>query len=317
MNKSFEKLDIGISACLLGEKVRFDGGHKNLIFANQVLTKYANYHPICPEVGIGLPVPRPTIRLVEIDQAVSLVDSKTGQQDFTQRMRDFSQKKMPSMQGFNAFIVTSKSPSCGMERLKVYDQSGQQVHRNGVGIFTQTLMQNYPNLPIEEDGRLNDLPLRENFIERVYIHQDWQQNVASSTLMKDLVAFHARRKYQIMAHSYQAYKTLGKLVANHEQRPLEDVKDIYFTELMQACKKIASRKRHSNVMQHIQGYFKNQLSSTDKAELVNLITQYRNGLIPLLAPLTLLKHFLIRYPNDYLEQQSYFNPYPLEMGLNG
>ncbi|WP_017445126.1 YbgA family protein [Gayadomonas joobiniege] len=317
MNNNFNKVDIGISACLLGDNVRFDGGHKNLIFANKVLNQYANYHRICPEVGIGLPVPRPTIRLVEENGQTYLRDSKTGLNDYTETMRQFSLHKCQHMAHLNGFIVTSKSPSCGMERLKVFDVDGHQQHKNGVGIFTQTLMEQHPNLPVEEDGRLNDLPLRENFIERVYTHKDWQENVAGSDEIKDLIDFHSRRKYQIMAHSYQAYKSLGKVVANHSKAPLDELKTEYFSTLMLAMKNIATRKRHCNVMQHIQGYFKKQLSTDDKAELTALIIQYKRGLVPLLAPLTLIKHFLKNYPNNYLEQQTYFNPYPLDMGLNG
>ncbi|WP_143872651.1 YbgA family protein [Catenovulum sediminis] len=317
MKIEFPKINIGISACLLGENVRFDGGHKNLYFANQVLCNYATYHRVCPEVGIGMSIPRKPIRLIEDEGLVKLVDSRTGEVDYTDKMQAYSETKCQSFSGLNGFIVTSKSPSCGMERLKVYDKEGNQIGKNGVGIFTKTLMEKYPNLPVEEDGRLNDSQLRENFIERVYVHADWQSNFVASENMADLVQFHSRRKYQIMSHSYQAYKSLGKLVANHDNIPLEKLKAEYFSQLMSALKNIAGRKKHCNVLQHIQGYFKKELDKDEKQELTELIQQYRAGFVPLLAPLTLVKHYLTKYPNEYLSQQSYFAPYPLKMGLNG
>ena len=317
MDKQFPKVDIGISACLLGENVRFDGGHKNLYFANQVLVNYANYHRVCPEVGIGMSIPRKPIRLVEHNDKILLLDSRDASIDYTAQMQEFAEKKCASLTGLNGFIVTSKSPSCGMERMKVYDIEGKQVRKDGVGLFTQKLMQMHPNLPVEEDGRLNDSQLRENFVARVYVHATWHKDVANSDKMADLVKFHSQHKYQIMSHSYQAYKSLGKLVANAEKLSLAEIKPLYFAELMAALKNIAGRKKHCNVMQHIQGYFKKQLTAHDKQELADLIMQYRAGLVPLLAPLTLIKHFLKKYPNEYLIQQSYFSPYPLKMGLHG
>ncbi len=314
---SNQKLNIGISACLLGEKVRFDGGHKALTFANKILSQYVNFKPVCPEVGIGMSVPRKPIRLVEDESGVRLVDSRDINKDYTQAMNKFATDKCSNLSGLNGFILTSKSPSCGMERMKVYDADGNLIHRKGVGLFAKKLMESHPNLPVEEDGRLNDAALRENFISRIFVHADWQKSVAPSDLFKDLVEFHSRHKYQIMAHSYQAYRDLGQLVANHQKLDYAEVKTLYFTRLMKALKNLAGRKKHCNVLMHLQGYFKRDISGNDKQELNNLIMQYRQGLIPLLAPLTLIKHFLKLHPNEYLEKQSYFSPYPLEMGLNG
>lgn len=312
-----QPLNIGISACLLGEKVRFDGGHKSLTFAQNTLSKYVNYHPICPEVGIGMSIPRKPIRLIDDNQIIKLVDSRDSSIDYTNKMNQFAEQKCQHMAHLNGFILTSKSPSCGMERMKVFDKDGNLQHRKGVGLFAKALMQQHPNLPVEEDGRLSDKSLRENFIERIYIHAQWQNQVAQSEQLKDLIDFHSCHKYQIMAHSYQAYKDLGKLVANHDKKPIEQLKEAYFSRLMQALKQIAGRKKHCNVLMHIQGYFKRDIKPHDKQELSRLILHYRQGLVPLLAPLTLIKHFLMLYPNEYLNQQSYFNPYPLEMGLSG
>lgn len=310
-------LNIGISACLLGEKVRFDGGHKALTFAQKTLSQYVQYHPTCPEVGIGMSIPRKPIRLIEDNQSIKLVDCRDPSIDYTDKMNQFASQQCQKMSHLNGFILTSKSPSCGMERMKVYDAEGNLQHRKGVGLFAKQLMQQHPNLPVEEDGRLSDKALRENFIERIYIHAKWQQQVAESEQLKDLVNFHSCHKYQIMAHSYQAYKDLGKLVANHDKKPISELKAAYFSRLMQAMKQIAGRKKHCNVLMHIQGYFKRDIKPQEKQELSRLILHYRQGLVPLLAPLTLIKHFLSLYPNDYLNQQSYFEPFPLEMGLNG
>ncbi|MCU4674630.1 DUF523 and DUF1722 domain-containing protein [Catenovulum sp. 2E275] len=312
-----QKLNIGISACLLGEKVRFDGGHKALTFANQTLSQYVNFKPVCPEVGIGMSVPRKPIRLVETQGDVKLLDSRDNQLDYTDKMLEFSTRQCSQLTHLNGFILTSKSPSCGMERMKVYDEEGNLQHRKGVGLFAKTLMQMHPNLPVEEDGRLNDAALRENFISRIFVHANWHQTVAQSDQIKDLIAFHSNHKYQIMAHSYQAYKNLGKLVANQQKLDFDTLKQMYFSQLMQSLKNIAGRKKHCNVLMHLQGYFKRDISAQDKQELNHLILHYRQGLVPLLAPLTLIKHFLKLHPNEYLAQQTYFNPYPLEMGLNG
>lgn len=317
MTPSFPKINIGVSACLLGEKVRFDGGHKSHNFTNKVLAKYSEYRKVCPEVGMGMSIPRRAIRLIDKDGRTHLVDRQDSTIDHTDAMEVFASQKCAELTGLNGFILTSKSPSCGMERIKVYTAEGNSKHSKGVGLFARQLMESYPDLPVEEDGRLNDAPLRENFIERVFAHADWQINVAESASAKSLVDFHSRHKYQLMAHSYQAYRELGRQVANHEKIPLDEVKPKYFTEFMRAMKKLAGRKKHTNVLQHIQGYFKKNLNTEEKAELSQLIYQYRDGLVPLLAPVTLLTHHLKKYPSDYLSQQTYFAPYPLEMGLNG
>jgi uncharacterized protein YbgA (DUF1722 family)/uncharacterized protein YbbK (DUF523 family) len=312
-----QKLKIGISACLLGDKVRFDGGHKALHFANKTLSNYVDYQSVCPEVGIGMSIPRKPIRLIDHEDQIKLVATRDSSIDYTEVMHTFANQKMKSCNQLDGFIVTAKSPSCGMERLKVYDYEGNVQHRKGVGLFTQTLIATYPNLPVEEDGRLNDAPLRENFIERIFAFNNWRTQVAPSNEIKNLIKFHSNHKYQIMSHSYQGYKKLGQLVANQANLDFDEIKELYIADFMQIMKSVASRKRHSNVLQHVQGYFKKQLTTEDKAELTKLIVDYRTGLVPLLSPVTLIKHYLKKYPNDYLSQQTYFNPYPLSMGLNG
>lgn len=309
-------IKIGISACVLGEKVRYDGGHKASAFCMQQLSAQVSYVPVCPEMAIGMPSPRPAIRLqLDEKQNVHLVQSNDSAIDHTQTMLDYTAKTLPRFNELSGYIVCAKSPSCGMERVRLFDAKGQQMGKLGVGLFTHQLMQKYPWLPVEEDGRLFDSDLRENFICRVFSCHDYQQTMQDGFSVGKLVAFHSRYKFLVMAHSPAAYRSLGRLVAQAKLFAPDELCQRYLLELMQALKNIATRKQHTNVLQHLQGFLKHSLSADAKEELTELIHRYRQGFVPLLAPITLLQHHLKLQPNSYVSSQRYFAPYPESLGL--
>jgi uncharacterized protein YbgA (DUF1722 family)/uncharacterized protein YbbK (DUF523 family) len=309
------KILIGVSSCVIGQNVRFDGGHKNNRFVADELANYFSYMPICPEVGMGLPIPRPAIRLTHISEEIRLTETKVPEHDHTQDLLNYSRNKVAELQTLPlcGYVVCAKSPTCGMERVKVYH--GNRADKDGIGLYTQHLLTQMPWLPIEEDGRLNDPVLRENFISRVFALQDLLLSIGDQPTAGKIVSFHSRYKLTLMAHHPESYKELGSLVAKIKDYQVNDFYLQYREKLMKALTRIASRKNNTNVLMHIQGYFKRVLDREQKAELATLIDDYRTGLLPLLAPLTLLNHYLTMYSDAYLEQQHYFNPYPRELRL--
>ncbi|CAM5191005.1 YbgA family protein [Alishewanella longhuensis] len=307
---------IGISACVLGDKVRFDGGHKASAFCTQQLQPLVQYIAVCPEQAIGMGVPRPAIRLQrDAQQHIKLVQSRDNNLDYTEQMLAFTSQVLPRFAELSGYIVCAKSPTCGMERVKLYDAEGNALGKVAIGIYTRQLMQTYPWLPIEEDGRLLDPALKENFISRVFACNDYQRTMHDGFTVGKLVAFHSRYKFLVMAHSPVAYRQLGKLVAEAKLFQPAELQLRYLNELMQAMRNIATRKQHANVLQHLQGFLKKLMDSPARQELTDLIDRYRVGRVPLLAPITLLQHYLRLYPNSYLQQQVYFNPYPEQLGL--
>ncbi|MCJ2376170.1 DUF1722 domain-containing protein [Vibrio sp. ZSDZ34] len=306
---------VGISSCLLGEKVRFDSGHKQSSYVNQELSAHFTFKSVCPEVSIGLSVPRPTIRLMSDDERIRLVESKDSSKDYTDKMETFSRDKVSELasQDLCGYIVCAKSPTCGMERVKVYTE--KHATTDGIGIYTRQLMKKMPWLPIEEDGRLNDPVLKENFVARVFALNDFYQSMDGSPSAGKIVAFHSRYKLVLMANHPESYKSLGSLVAKQHLLEPEDFAYQYRTGFMNALKNRSSRKTTTNVLMHIQGYFKRDLTASEKSELARVIDDYRTGLLPILAPLTLLKHYLEKYPNDYLHQQKFLQPHPEELRL--
>ncbi|WP_139159055.1 YbgA family protein [Vibrio sonorensis] len=309
------EIKVGISSCVLGDKVRFDGGHKLSRFVTKELSPHFSFVPVCPEVGAGLPVPRPTIRLVKKEQQIAVVETKDQSNDHTQAIEAFSKKKVEALaeQQLCGYIVCAKSPTCGMERVKVYGQ--HNAEKEGVGIYTRELMTRMPWLPVEEDGRLNDPVLKENFVTRVYCLNDFYQSIGDEPTRDKIVKFHSRYKLTLMAHHPLAYRKLGRLVAGISNYSIDEFVVEYRTQLMQALANRASRKNNTNVLMHLQGYFKRSLNKQDKAELRKVIDDYRTGLLPLLAPLTLIKHYLAIYPDAYLATQRYLEPYPQELRL--
>lgn len=230
-------------------------------------------------------------------------------------MQAYAHKTAETLTDISGYIFCAKSPSCGMERVKVYAADGKSAQKNGVGIYAQAVMRRWPDLPVEEDGRLNDANLRENFITRIYAYADWQRQLAEGMTPGRLTKFHTRYKYLLLAHEPEGYRELGRLVADCNRDNLADTLEQYRARFMQALKKIPSRGRHHNVMQHMLGFFKRQLSDAHKQEMVEVMDKYRQGLLPLLVPLTLLNHYLREFPHPFIAEQVYLDPFPEELRL--
>ncbi|NOS74692.1 MAG: DUF523 and DUF1722 domain-containing protein [Methyloglobulus sp.] len=305
------KIPVGISSCLLGQAVRYDGGHKLDSYIAGTLAEYFDFKPFCPEVAIGMGTPRPTIQLVKINGEISCLGVKNPDVDVTAQLRDYAHQQKAAHDDLCGYILKKDSPSCGMERVKVYTNG--QPQKIGTGIYANEMMRNNPLLPVEEEGRLGDPRLRENFIQRVYVLHRWKQLLAEGLTASRLTRFHARHKLIIMSHDN--YVELGQLLASVSKTNLEEVANTYISQLMKALKKVASRKNHVNVLQHIQGYLKKELDADNKAELCELIERYRQGEIPLIVPLTLLKHHFRKNPDPYIEESYYMSPYPQELRL--
>lgn len=315
LSSSRAPIKVGISACLLGEPVRFNGGHKESRLCSETLARHFEFVPVCPEVAIGLGTPRQPIRLVGDPDHPRAVGSVHAELDVTDALTAYGQQVATELHDICGFVLMQKSPSCGMERVKVYQANGHPIEGGGSGLFAHALMQARPDLPIEEDGRLNDPVLRENFLTRIFAYAEWQRLVASGLTRKALVEFHSRYKYQLLATDPVQYKALGRLVATVGKQPLEAFAPSYFSQLMAALKKTASRGTHTNVLQHLSGYLKRDLGTQDKQELQRLIDQYREGVVPLVVPMTLLKHHFRRHPDRYVVTQVYLQPHPEDLSL--
>ena len=310
-----EKIKLGISTCLLGEKVRYDGGHKLDRFLTETLGQYVEYAPVCPEVECGLPIPRESMHLEGDPDSPRLVTIRT-KQDMTDRMIQWALKRVGELEkeGLCGFIFKSDSPSSGMERVRVYNEKGMPVKR-GVGMFARVFMDHFPLLPVEDEGRLHDPELRENFIERIFTLKRWREVLAEKQSRGNLVDFHTRHKLLILSHSPRHYQEMGKLVARAKELPLKELYERYQTLLMESLGLKTTPKKNANVLMHMVGYFREQLSSDEKQELLEVIENYRQEYIPLIVPVTLTNHYVRKYDQPYLKQQVYLNPHPLELQL--
>jgi uncharacterized protein YbgA (DUF1722 family)/uncharacterized protein YbbK (DUF523 family) len=312
-----EKIRLGISACLLGQPVRFDGGHKLDRFITDTLGKYVEFVPVCPEVECGLGVPREAMRLVGDPEAPHLMTVRT-KVDFTARMVAWARKRVQELEQENlcGFIFKSKSPSSGMERVKVYSEppQGSPVTR-GVGVFARAFMEHFPLLPVEDEGRLHDPVLRENFIERLFVGQRWRELLTARPTPGGLVAFHTRHKLLILSHSPRHYRELGKLVARGKELPVQELYQHYQSQLMEALRLKTTPKKNTNVLYHLMGYFKKDLSPDEKQELLEIIDYYHEGYVPLVVPVTLINHYVRKYHQPYLQEQFYLHPHPVELQL--
>jgi len=313
METGMEKIPIAVSSCLLGQEVRFDGGHKHNGYLTQTLGRYFEYVPFCPEVAIGLGIPRPPIRLVHIDGQTRARGVKDPQLDVTTRLQEYARQVVPQLGAVCGYILKRASPSCGMERVKVY--SNNNIYGSDSGIYAAAIMQVMPQLPVEEEGRLMDPVLRENFIERVFVYASWQALQREGMRADDLVRFHTAHKFSLLAHNETTYRELGRLVGDAGNADMAQLAGKYFALLMQALREPATRKKHTNVLMHIMGYVKDSLDADDKQELLEVLERYRIGQVPLIVPLTLLKHYLRKHPDPYIEQQVYLSPHPEELML--
>lgn len=309
------KPKIAISACLMGVEVRYNGGHKESRLCSRVLSEHFDFVPLCPEVAIGMGTPREPIRLVgdpEQPRAVGTVDASL---DVTLPLAEYGERMAAQVDDICGYIFMQNSPSCGLERVKVYQANGIPHRNGGRGIYAQAFCAQHPDLPAEEAGRLNDPVLRENFLTRVYVYRDWQALLKQGLTRRALTDFHSRCKYLLMAHHPVQYKTLGNLLGSMGKGDPNLIGPRYFSELMAALSKCATRGTHSNVLQHLSGYLKQSISPEDKQEVQHVIGQYRHGIVPLVVPLTLLKHHFRQHPDPYIAQQLYLQPHPENLSL--
>ncbi len=306
---------LGISTCLLGEKVRYDGSHKLDRFLTDTLGRYVEYVPVCPEVECGMGVPREPLRLVGSAESSRLVTVRSGV-DHTERMLQWAEMRVRELEkeGLCGFIFKSGSPSSGMERVKVYSEKGNPV-RNGVGMFARVFMAHFPLLPVEDEGRLHDPKLRESFIEAIFVLKRWRELAWEGADIGALVEFHTRHKLLVMSHSPEHYRAMGKLVAGAKNSPREELLTRYPVLLMDALSRKTTIKKNANVLQHIMGYFKKDLSADEKQELLEILSNYAQGHIPLIVPVTVMKHYVRKYNQAYLKEQYFLHPHPLELQL--
>jgi uncharacterized protein YbgA (DUF1722 family)/uncharacterized protein YbbK (DUF523 family) len=306
---------IGISSCLLGEPVRFDGGHKRDPFLTETFGAFVEWVPVCPEVECGFGTPRESMRLVHVDNGVRLLTVRTAV-DLTDRMVEYARRRVAALdaEDLSGYVLKKDSPSCGMDRVKIYSTRGVP-ERSGRGIFAARLVERFPSLPVEEEGRLSDARLRENFIERVFAYWRLRRLFSDRWSLRALVDFHTAHKLILMAHSPEAYRQLGRLVARARGVGRADLKRRYTEMFMSALTVIATTRRHTNVLQHMAGYFKECLDASSKAELSTAIDDYRRGLVPLVVPMTLLRHYVRVHRVKYLAGQLYLAPHPKELML--
>ncbi len=310
-----DKIKIGISTCLLGENVRYDGGHQRDRYITDTLGRYLDFVPVCPEVGCGLPTPREAMRLVGDPEAPRLVTIRS-KEDLTDRMLGWARERLRALETEDlcGFIFKGGSPSSGMERVKVYDENGVPA-KKGRGLFARAFMDHFPRTPVEEDGRLHDPGLRENFIERIFALKRWRDGLRDGRSVGRLVDFHTRNKLLCLAHSDRHYRAMGKLVAGGRSMPVDSLYEAYENLLMEALALKATIRKNTNVLQHMMGYFKQDLTSDEKQELLEVIGEYHRELVPLIVPVTLIKHYVRKYGQDYLARQTYLTPHPLDLRL--
>jgi uncharacterized protein YbgA (DUF1722 family)/uncharacterized protein YbbK (DUF523 family) len=309
------RLRVGVSACLLGDTVRWDGGHKRDRFLTDVLGRFVEWVPVCPEVELGLGVPRETLRL-EGDAASPRLVAPASGTDHTAAMARLAARRAATLgrMGLVGYVLKKDSPSCGMERVRVHGGRGAP-RRTGVGLFARALIDAMPLLPVEEEGRLQDPALRENFIERLFAADRWRRFRADAPTRGGLVAFHTAHKLLLLAHSPDAYTRLGRLVARARTRPLPEILDRYGAAFMDGLRRLATPGRHANVLEHALGHLRDALAPAERRELVELIADHRRGLVPLIVPLTLLRHHVARREIAWLAGQVYLAPTPKELML--
>ncbi len=309
------KIKVGISSCLLGKKVRYDGGHKLDHYLKETVGKFVQWITVCPETEMGLPIPREKMRLIGEPQSPRLVTIHTAV-DYTDKMRQWAEEKLSELakEELCGFVFKNRSPSSGLKAVKIYSASGR-VSATGTGLFAKAFTERFPLLPVEDNGRLQNPALMGNFIERIFVYRRWLDFIQKGGSAGDLVLFHTKHKFLILAHSPKHYVILGKIVAATGRSKLEDIQNEYLKNLMEGIKLIATIKKNTNVLQHIAGYLKKFLSDNQRQELNEIILNYYRRLVPLIVPITLINHYVRKYEERYLEKQYYLNPHPLELML--
>ena len=310
------KIKVGVSTCLLGKHVRYDGGHQWDRYLTETLGRYLSWVPVCPEVEYGLSIPREAMHLVGDPGRPRLVTVKTGE-DHTEGMIRWAQTRLGELDEENlcGFIFKSKSPSSGLQGVKVYGGPSAAPIRRGTGLFARAVTERFPLLPVEDDGRLHDPVLRENFIERVFTYHHWQQLAQEKITPERLIRFHTKHKLLIMSHSPKHLKALGEIAADAGRAIREGKDRIYLATLMEGLRFIATPKKHTNVLMHMMGYFKKDLTADGKQELLEMIKHFHEGTLPLMVPLTLISHYVRKFGQPYLEEQVYLHPHPMALML--
>jgi uncharacterized protein YbgA (DUF1722 family)/uncharacterized protein YbbK (DUF523 family) len=315
------RIRIGISACLLGQEVRYNGGHKRDSFLVDVLGRYVEWAPVCPEVEIGLGTPRPAMRLVRIgrgsEQDIRLITPETGA-DHTDVMRSYAERRAGELAAadLDGYILKKDSPSCGMERVKLYPEEGGAPVRVARGLFAEALLRRFPHLPVEEEGRLNDPPLRENFITRVFVHERWRRAEAEGWTRSSLMRFHERHKFLLMARNQAGMRRLGRLLGQSDKKDDPgELAQAYLAGMTEVMRRPATRRGHTNVLYHLAGFVTDRIDDGDRRELIESIDRYRAGQLPLIVPVTLIRHHVRRLEVDYLRDQVYLEPHPQELML--
>jgi len=310
------KIPVGVSACVMGDMVRWNGGHKRDRWVTDVLSEWFDFVKVCPEVELGLGVPRESLRLKRDDGGLRFIEGRTGR-DRTEAMRDYCRRRVEELAPLRlrGYILKKDSPSCGMERVRLYDRNDVPA-RTGVGLYVEALAERFPRLPLEEEGRLHDARLREHFVTRVFAHDRWLRlREAGGARAADVVTFHTAHKTLLMAYNQEAAGELGRLVAQAGSLPIDELLERYEEGFLAAMRRVVSPGRHVNVMQHLAGYLKRDLEAGDRADIQRVIEDYRRGLVPLITPLTLLQHHFRRLRHDWIDAQAYLDPYPRELGL--
>jgi uncharacterized protein YbgA (DUF1722 family)/uncharacterized protein YbbK (DUF523 family) len=310
------RVRIGISSCLLGERVRYDGGHKKDEFLTNQFGRYVEWVPVCPELEIGLGVPRETLRLVSGGNGTRLVAPGSGL-DHTEKMHAWAKQRISDLadQGLCGYVFKRSSPSCGLERVKVYRGTGL-LHRQGRGLYAAGIVDRLPNLPVEEEGRLNDPRLRENFVSRVFCYRRWMDLQEAGLTRAGIMEFHARHKFLLMAHDQSGMRKLGNRIGQSDRRVSpKRLAGEYFDAFSQVMRHTPTRRNHTNVLQHLAGYFSDELAADDRAEMSEVIDRYRRGLLPLIVPVTLIRHYVRKFDVEYLKDQVYLDPHPDELNL--
>jgi uncharacterized protein YbgA (DUF1722 family)/uncharacterized protein YbbK (DUF523 family) len=309
------RIPVGISACLLGETVRYDAQHKRSDYCNDVLSRYFELKPFCPEMAIGLGAPRPTIRLVQQQDTLRAIQATDTPRDVTDELARYADQVCNSSPDLCGFIFTEKSPSCGLFRVRAYNSNGQQTGNQARGIFASRLTALWPLLPVEEAGRLHDADLCENFILRVHAWHEWHTGILPTLSAASLLHFWSRYKFLVLAHDEKTYRKIGPLLSNIAAHALESLANQFFFLLMEALAKPSTRASNTNALQHLRGFLKKSMDNTEKKTMDLLMEQYRNGIVPLIVPLSMLRHLLERYPHAYANNQRFLNPYPDTLGL--
>jgi uncharacterized protein YbgA (DUF1722 family)/uncharacterized protein YbbK (DUF523 family) len=306
---------VGISTCLLGEQVRWDGGHKRDRFLTDVLAPYLEWVPVCPEVEVGMGIPREPVQLVRASGGIRMLGTRS-RQDWTDAMTSYAERRVRALEALDlcGYVLKKDSPSCGMERVKVRDAKNMAT-RDGRGLFAEALLSANPALPVEEEGRLNDAVLRENWIERVFAYRRLRSLFEQRYSVGRLVAFHTAHKLQLLAHSPEAYRRLGRLVAGAKRMPPAEVRRRYAAGVMEALATRATPRRHVNVLQHCLGYFRDRLDPGARAAVAGHVSDYQRGLVPLVVPVTMIRHYVERLGIEYLAGQVYLEPHPKELML--